>query len=150
MGIKREIKRLCKLKTIYWYMDLLKAEYTTPYDLSILDRNVMYENSQKYAKMLCEILEYYKSRNLLVCDAVIKFISKYGEVESRRDPKQTCRHESWVVRSELFSESFNVDVMKLTMSQEGKDVVEKVYSKMIAAQKSEQTNIIDKLAEFTK
>lgn len=125
-----------RIKEINWYIAHLNRECNIAYENVVADDRI-YATGQQYAAMMSDILEYYKTKNPKVCEAVIEVINKYGKTAHRFDPHGTT-----------FTSL--VYVIQLTIPEEVGVKIEGLYNKMKNDKKAEQTALVNKLDELSK
>ena len=136
MKLAEKIKDKKRLKKIKETVGLLKNECNIVYD-NMFAEDAIYKSGQRYAEMMVEILEYYKTKNTQICEAVMLVVDKYGEQDQRLDmDKPRYARLTGVIR--------------LIIPEEIGLKVKQMHNKMIKDKQADQTAFANKLDELAK
>ena len=136
MNIVEKFKERKRLKGIKETVYLLKNECGIKYDNPFAD-SVIYRSGQRYAERMYEILEYYKTKNPQICEAVMRVIDKYGKIGQRIDYKKQMGHRL-------------TSTIQLIIPEEIGLKINKIYNKMTDDKKAELNEFANKLDELAK
>ena len=136
MNIVERFKERKRLKGIKETVNLLKNECGIEYDNPFAD-SAIYRSGQRYAEKMYQILEYYKTKNPQICEAVMLVIDRYGKQDQRLDMSKPRYYRM-------------TSVIQLIIPEEIGLKINKIYNKMTNEKKAELNEFANKLDEMAK
>lgn len=90
MKLKGFISKKITQKRIKSVRELLLNEISMSYERDWFDeinkQNEIYKENQQYAKIMIHLLDYYKDKDIELCNVILNIISEYGEKTFRIPP----------------------------------------------------------------
>jgi len=138
MKIKEYINKKLTQKCINETMCLLKNEFTISYGESFVTADEMlFQQHQQYAEILYNLLDYYKDKNLELCELVLGVTSQFGEKVKRYNKNST----SFLKEDEC---------IRLLFPQVIKNKIDMLNKKMEKDKKAEVNGFAKKIDVFVK
>ena len=113
-------------KRIKSVRELLLNEISMSYERDLFDeineQNEIHKENQQYAEIMLHLLDYYKDKDIELCNVVLDIISKYGEKTFRIPPfAESFMSKQQIVRvilPESIKEKLNNLKLKLDKDKE--------------------------------
>lgn len=138
MKIKEYINKKLTQKCIKETMQLLKNEYTIPYGRDYVTADEMiFQQNQRYAEIMYNLLDYYKDKNVELCDFILGVTSQFGERIKRYNENS----------SSLLKEDESIRILLPTVI---KSKVDTLNEKMEKDKKNNIDSTANKFDEFIK
>ncbi len=138
MKIKEYINKKLTQKYIKETMQLLKNEYTIPYGRDYVTADEMiFQQNQRYAEIMYNLLDYYKDKNVELCDFILGVASQFGERIKRYNENS----------SSLLKEDESIRILLPTVI---KSKVDALNEKMEKDKKANLDSTANKFDEFIK
>ena len=138
MKIKEYINKRLTKKSIKETMKLLENEYSIPYGSSYITADeLIFQQNQQYAEIMYNLLDYYKDKNLELCEFILGVTAQFGEKVKRYNENS----------SSLLKEDESIRIILPTVI---KNKIKALNEKMLNDKEAEINNIASKFDEFVK
>ncbi len=141
MNLKGFIGKKITQKRIKSVRELLLNEISMSYERDWYDeinkQNDIHKDNQQYAEIMLHLLDYYKDKDIELCNVVLDIISEYGERTFRIPP---------------FAESFmsKQQVIRVILPENIKEKLNDLKLKLDKDKENDINNVDSSLDSFTK